>query len=46
VIEKNGFMTDSLLPGDMGLNTRKWSLLYRRESQTVGREIVKIVRQK
>ena len=46
VIEKNGFMTDSLLPGDMGLNTRKGSLLYRRESQTVGREIVKITRQK
>ena len=23
VIEKHGFMTDSLLPGDMGLNTRK-----------------------
>jgi len=44
IIERNWFRTDSLLPGDMGLNTRQWSLLYRRESQTVGREIVKIVR--
>ena len=46
VIEKNGYMSDSLIPGDMWLNTRKWSLLYRRAGQTVGREIVKIVRQK
>lgn len=46
VIRKNWFQTVSLLPGDMKLNTREWSLLYRRENQTVGREIVKIVRQK
>ncbi len=46
VIRKNWFQTVSLLPGDMGLNTREWSLLYRRENQTVGREIVKIVRSK
>lgn len=46
IIRKNWFQTVSLLPGDMGLNTREWSLLYRRENQTVGREIVKIIRQK
>jgi len=44
IIERNWFQTDSLLPGDMKLNTRQWSLLYRRESQTVGREIVKIIK--
>ena len=42
VIEKRGFEVISLLPESMHLNTRKWSLLYRRENQTVGREIVKI----
>jgi hypothetical protein len=31
-----------LLPSHMKLNTMKWSLLYRRSSQTVGREILKI----
>lgn len=46
IIRKNWFQTVSLLPGDMGLNTREWSLLYRRENQTVGREIVRIIRQK
>ncbi len=44
IIEKHGFMVDSLLPGEMGLNTRKWSLLYRRENQTVGREIIRIMK--
>lgn len=44
VIEKNGFEVVSLLPWEMKLNTAKWSLLYRRENQTVGREIVKIVK--
>ena len=42
ILEKNGFVCISLLPGEMGLNTRKGSLLYRRENQTVGREIIKI----
>lgn len=44
VIEKHGFTVESLLPWEMQLNTTKWSLLYRRENQTVGREIIKIVR--
>ncbi|MDD2693690.1 MAG: hypothetical protein PHY14_02055 [Candidatus Gracilibacteria bacterium] len=44
VIEKNGFEVVSLLPWEMKLNTSKGSLLYRRENQTVGREIVKIVK--
>jgi len=44
IIERHGFMTQSLLPGDMWLNTRQGSLLYRRENQTVGREIVFITR--
>jgi hypothetical protein len=46
IIEKNGFIIESLLPGDMGLSTRQGTLLYRRESQTVGREIIRIVRKK
>ena len=44
VIEKCGFQVIDLLPGAMWLNTRHGSLLYRRENQTVGREIVKMVR--
>lgn len=44
VIEKCGFQVVDLLPGEMKLNTRHGSLLYRRENQTVGREIVKIVK--
>jgi tRNA G10 N-methylase Trm11 len=43
IIEKYGFRVIPLLPSEMKLNTMKWSLLYRRESQTVGREIIKIV---
>ncbi len=43
IIEKNEFKVVPLLPGDMRLNTRQWSLLYRRENQTVGREIIKII---
>ncbi len=46
IIEKYGFEVVSLLPWEMKLNTTKWSLLYRRESQTVGREIIKIVSKK
>jgi tRNA G10 N-methylase Trm11 len=46
IIEQNGWMIESLLPGDMGLSTRQGTLLYRRESQTVGREIIRIVRKK
>lgn len=46
VIRKNGFQIESLLPWNMWLCTREWTLLYRRENQTVGREIVKIIRQK
>lgn len=42
IIEKSGFMIIPLLPSHMKLNTMKWSLLYRRSSQTVGREILKI----
>ena len=42
IIEKSGFMITPLLPSHMKLNTMKWSLLYRRSSQTVGREILKI----
>ena len=44
VIEKCGFQVIDLLPGEMKLNTRHGSLLYRRENQTVGREIVKIIK--
>jgi tRNA G10 N-methylase Trm11 len=43
IIGKHGFEVVSLLPWEMKLNTMKWSLLYRRENQTVGREIIKIV---
>jgi len=44
VLEKCGFQTVDLIPEPLRLNTRKGSLLYRRENQTVGREIIKIVR--
>jgi tRNA G10 N-methylase Trm11 len=44
IIEKNGWMIESLLPGEMGLSTRQGTLLYRRESQTVGREVIRIVK--
>lgn len=44
IIEKSGFTVESLLPWEMKLNTTKGSLLYRRENQTVGREIIKILR--
>ena len=43
IIDKHGFEVVSLLPWEMKLNTMKGSLLYRRENQTVGREIIKIV---
>ncbi|MBX9809143.1 hypothetical protein K2X92_02015 [Candidatus Gracilibacteria bacterium] len=43
ILDKHGFEVVSLLPWEMKLNTTKGSLLYRRESQTVGREIIKIV---
>ena len=46
IIEKHGFEVVSLLPWEMKLNTMKGSLLYRRENQTVGREIIKIVPKK
>lgn len=44
IIEKNGFKIESLLPREMNLNTKNGSLLYRRESQNVGREIIKIIK--
>ena len=44
IIRKNGFTIDSLLPREFHLNTKNGSLLYRRESQNVGREIIKIVK--
>lgn len=44
IIEKSGFMVVPLLPEDFKLNTTKGSLLYRRDSQTVGREIIKITK--
>lgn len=43
ILGKYWFEVISLLPWEMKLNTMKWSLLYRRENQTVGREIIKIV---
>ncbi|MBC7498380.1 hypothetical protein H7170_01930 [Candidatus Gracilibacteria bacterium] len=46
IIDKHGFEVVSLLPWEMKLNTMKGSLLYRRENQTVGREIIKIVAKK
>lgn len=46
ILDKHGFEVVSLLPWEMKLNTMKGSLLYRRENQTVGREIVKIVPKK
>ncbi len=46
ILDKHWFEVVSLLPWEMKLNTTKWSLLYRRESQTVGREIIKIVPKK
>jgi tRNA G10 N-methylase Trm11 len=46
ILDKHGFEVISLLPWEMKLNTMKWSLLYRRENQTVWREIVKIVPKK
>jgi len=46
ILDRHGFEVVSLLPWEMKLNTTKWSLLYRRESQTVGREIIKIVPRK
>lgn len=44
LIEKRGFQVIPLLPIEMKLNTNKGSLLYRRENQTVGREILHITR--
>lgn len=44
ILEKYGFKIIGLLPRDYNLNTKNGSLLYRRESQLVGREIMKIVR--
>lgn len=46
VLGKCWFEVVSLLPWEMKLNTMKWSLLYRRENQTVWREIIKIVPKK
>lgn len=42
VIEDAGFEIIPLLPPDMDILTKKWSLLYRRPSQNVGREVIKI----
>ncbi len=42
ILEQKWFRIEPLLPSSMKLNTMKWSLLYKRESQTVGREIIKI----
>ncbi len=42
VIEDAGFEIIPLLPYDMNILTKKWSLLYRRPSQNVGREIIKL----
>lgn len=44
IIRENGFAIESLLPRELNLNTKNGSLLYRRESQNVGREIIKIVK--
>lgn len=44
IITKNGFTIESLLPREFDLNTKNGSLLYRRENQNVGREIIKIVK--
>lgn len=44
ILDKNGFKTENLLPRELNLNTKNGSLLYRRENQNVGREIIKIVR--
>ena len=44
IVEQNGFKIESLLPRELELNTKNGSLLYRRESQNVGREIIKIVK--
>lgn len=44
IIDQSNFCVVPLLPPNMQLNTKSWSLLYRRESQTVGREIIKITR--
>lgn len=44
IIEKNGFTVKNLLPRELNLNTKNGSLLYRRDSQHVGREIIKIVK--
>lgn len=42
IIKKNGFSIENLLPREMNLNTKNGSLLYRRDAQNVGREIMKI----
>lgn len=44
ILDKNGFKIENLLPRELNLNTKNGSLLYRRESQNVGREIIKIVK--
>lgn len=43
ILQRHGFMIESLLPREPGLNTKNGSLLYRRDSQNVGREIMKII---
>lgn len=44
IITKNGFKISNLLPREFDMNTKNGSLLYRRESQNVGREIICITR--
>jgi len=44
ILERHGWTVSPLLPPAMRLNTTKGSLLYRRDQQTVGREVIKIVR--
>lgn len=42
ILDTNNFQIISLLPREMNLNTKNGTLLYRRNDQNVGREIIKI----
>jgi hypothetical protein len=43
LLEKYGFKTQKLLPeGIEYKHTKTWSLLYKREHQVVGREVMKL----
>lgn len=42
ILEKWSFEITPLLPDSLSLTTRTGSLLYRRDAQTVGREIIHI----